>query len=82
MWMWPFLALILALVSIDEAHPFSTEANILLRTFLRSVSGDPVRILDRAVRMRTVDPALMEVEVARLPAAAGLVKASSKRYDR
>jgi len=49
----------------------------LLREYLARVGGDPVAYLDRAVARRSANPFLTREEVARLDAAAALVRSSA-----
>jgi aminoglycoside phosphotransferase (APT) family kinase protein len=66
-------AVILAQVAVDQRHPWAGPAHALLAAFLRQVGGSPVRVLDRAVAIRTADPGLTPDEVARLGEAATLI---------
>jgi len=45
-------AVILAEVGVDPSHELTLPARSLLASFLDYASGDPVRLLDRAVAMR------------------------------
>ncbi len=63
-------ALILAEVAVDETHEMAAGADLLLTAFLDHASGDPLRMLDRAVQIRRTDPALTGDEVGRLASAA------------
>ena len=68
-------ALIVAEVAVDGSAELAGAARMFLAELLACADGDPVRLLDRAVAMRRANPTLTAVEVARLPAAAALVRA-------
>jgi aminoglycoside phosphotransferase (APT) family kinase protein len=70
-------ALILAEAAVDAAHPMREVARALLVHFLGCVREDPGRELDAAVAQRRADPGLLAAEVARLDAAALLVRSSA-----
>ncbi len=67
-------ALILAEVAVDEAHEMAAGAALLLSAFLQHAGGDPLRMLERAVKKRRADPALSGDEVGRLAAATHLLR--------
>ncbi len=67
-------ALILAEVAADAAHPLSGAAQILMTGFLGHAGGDPLRMLDRAVAMRSANPTLTAAEIGNLDAAATLIR--------
>jgi tRNA A-37 threonylcarbamoyl transferase component Bud32 len=67
-------ALILAQVEIDRAHPWSAAAGEFLDAFLPVVPGDPVRLLDDAVAIRSRQSTITPEEIAVLDTAAGRVR--------
>jgi aminoglycoside phosphotransferase (APT) family kinase protein len=70
-----FTALILAQVAIGSLpHPLVTEAGNLLDAFLREAPGDPTRLLDDAVAIRTGQATMSPDEVSMLGAAAARVR--------
>lgn len=69
-------AVILAQVAVDETQDMVAAARALLTDFLRYAGGHPLSMMDHAVAMRSADPAMTAEEVARIPAAAALVRAS------
>jgi streptomycin 6-kinase len=73
-------ALILAQVAIDPAEPRAALALAFLDRFQADVTGDPERLLDRALARRGADPNLTEAELAGLPAAAELVRLTCHQH--
>jgi aminoglycoside phosphotransferase (APT) family kinase protein len=69
-------ALILAQVACDETSDLAAAAHTLMREFLLRAHGNPLRMMDRAVAMRSTDPALARAEVHRLTRAAALISES------
>jgi aminoglycoside/choline kinase family phosphotransferase len=66
-------ALILAQVALDEESGMAAMAGEGLRGFLARTGGDPVRLLDRAIAMRTRNPTMSREEIERLPSAAAMI---------
>jgi hypothetical protein len=66
-------ALILAQMAADDAHDLAAPAKALLASFLAHASGEPLRMLDRAVAMRGADANLSRDEIDGLARAATLV---------
>jgi aminoglycoside phosphotransferase (APT) family kinase protein len=66
-------AVILAQVAVDEAHAMAAAAGRLLSAFLRHAVGDVASMVDSAIAIRRVDPALTAVEADRLTTAAALI---------
>jgi aminoglycoside phosphotransferase (APT) family kinase protein len=72
-----FTALILAQVAIGSiAHPLVTGAGDLLDAFLPQAPGDPARLLDDAVAIRSRQSTMSQDEVGMLGTAAARVRGS------
>jgi len=70
-----FTALVLAQVAIGSiVHPLGRAAGVLLDRFLELAPGDPVRMLDEAVEMRSRHTTLSPEEIGMLGAAAARVR--------
>jgi hypothetical protein len=69
---------ILAQVAVDPDHEHTAVATVLLGAFLEAADAQPLRMLDRAVARRAVDPVLSDLECRRLDADAALVTATAR----
>jgi tRNA A-37 threonylcarbamoyl transferase component Bud32 len=70
-----FTALILAQVALGSlAHPMGASAGEFLDRFLDLAPGDPTRLLDDAVTLRSQQPTLSPEEIGELGAAAARVR--------
>nr|WP_296070897.1 phosphotransferase [uncultured Actinoplanes sp.] len=68
-------ALILAQVAIGSiAHPLGPQAGTVLERFLRMAPGEPLRMLDEALKLRAGQLTMAPDEIAMLPAAAARVR--------
>lgn len=73
-------SLILAEVAIGSiAHPMGAAAGQLLDLFLARAPGDPARLLDQAVAIRSGQDTLTPEEIAAVPVAADRVRAAALR---
>jgi aminoglycoside phosphotransferase (APT) family kinase protein len=72
--------LILAQVAIDVGDPRAALARVFLGRFEANVTGDPARLLDRALALRGADPNLTDAERAGLPGAAALVRLTCHQH--
>lgn len=69
-------AVILGQAALDDAGPMAAAAGRLLHRFLLRVPGDPLSRMDEAIHRRRADPALSQLEVARLDAVAQFLRES------
>ncbi|WP_341715738.1 phosphotransferase [Micromonospora sp. FIMYZ51] len=72
-------ALIHAQVALDPAQPLAAAAAELLRCYLDALRDHVVPLVDEALARRLANPTQTAAELARLPAAADLVRAGSVR---
>nr|WP_239645990.1 phosphotransferase [Nocardiopsis valliformis] len=67
-------ALLLALTGGSTDQPLAGLAEACLAPYVGHVEGDPTRLIDQVVSLRSDDPNLTPEEVALLPRAADLVR--------
>lgn len=72
-------ALLLALIGQSAEQPLAGAAEACLPLYVNHVEGDPTRLLDEVITLRSNDPNLTPEEIALLPRAADLVRKTWKR---